>query len=213
MAVRVVGAGLGRTGTNSLRLALEQLLGAPCYHMMVVSDRPQDVDVWWAAVRGEMPDWSTFPAGFGALVDWPSTAFWRELAAAHPDALVLLSVRESAEAWWRSVERTLVPTMTAPVPADRPGLARQRQMVRELVASTFTPDLAHGETAMAAYERHNAEVRASVPPHRLLEWQAGDGWQPICDALGLPVPSQPFPHSNTTADFRSMVGLDGEGAT
>jgi hypothetical protein len=212
MAVRVVGAGLGRTGTNSLRLALEQLLGAPCYHMMVVSDRPQDVDVWWAAVRGEMPDWSTFPAGFGALVDWPSAAFWRELAAAHPDALVLLSVRESAEAWWRSVERTLVPTMTAPIPADRPGLARQRQMVRELVASTFTPDLADAEAAMAAYERHNAEVRATVPPQRLLEWRAGDGWQPICDALGLPVPSQPFPHSNTTADFRSMVGLDGEGA-
>jgi hypothetical protein len=212
MTVRVVGAGLGRTGTNSLRLALEQLLGAPCYHMMVVSDRPQDVDVWWAALRGEMPDWSAFPAGFEALVDWPSTAFWRELAAAHPDALVLLSVRESAEAWWRSVERTLVPTMAAPPPADRPGLARQRQMVRELVASTFTPDLADAEAAMAAYERHNAEVRETVPPQRLLEWQAGDGWQPICDALGLPVPPQPFPHTNTTADFRTMVGLDGEEA-
>lgn len=212
MAVQVVGAGLGRTGTNSLRLALEQLLGAPCYHMMVVSDRPQDVDVWWAAVRGEMPDWSTFPAGFEALVDWPSTAFWRELAAAHPDALVLLSVRESAQAWWRSIERTLVPTMAAPVPADRPALARQRQMVRELVAATFTPDLSDGEAAMAAYERHNAEVRATVPPQRLLEWQAGDGWEPICAALGRPVPSQPFPHSNTTVDFRTMVGLDGDGA-
>jgi hypothetical protein len=208
MAVEVVGAGLGRTGTNSLRLALEQLLGAPCYHMMVVSDRPQDVDVWWAAVRGEMPDWSTFPAGFKALVDWPSTAFWRELAAAHPDALVLLSVRESAQAWWRSIERTLVPTMAAPVPADRPELARQRQMVRELVASTFTPDLADAESAMAAYERHNAEVRATVPADRLLEWQAGDGWEPICAALDLPVPSHPFPHTNTTADFRTMIGLD-----
>ncbi len=208
MAVEVVGAGLGRTGTNSLKLALEQLLGAPCYHMMGLSDRPQDVDVWWAAARGEMPDWSTFPAGYAALVDWPASAFWRELAAAHPEALVLLSVRESAAAWWRSIERTIVPTMAAQVPADQPTLARQRQMVRDLIASRFSGDMTDPDTAMAAYERHNAEVRAGVPPERLLEWQPGDGWEPICAALGRPVPSQPFPHSNTTADFREMVGLE-----
>ncbi len=210
MTVEVVGAGLGRTGTNSLKAALEQLLGGPCYHMMVVSDRPQDVDVWWDAVRGEMPDWGTFPEGYVALVDWPSSAFWRELAAAHPDALVLLSVRASAEAWWRSVERTLLPTMLQTVPADRPGLARQRKMVRELIETTFTPDMTDPASAMAAYERHNAAVRAEVSPERLLEWQPGDGWEPICAALQRPVPSEPFPHTNTTADFRAMVGLDGE---
>lgn len=210
MAVEVVGAGLGRTGTNSLKRALEQLLGGPCYHMMVVSDRPQDVDVWWDAVRGQMPDWDTFPEGFVALVDWPSSAFWRELAAAHPDALVLLSVRESPEAWWRSVERTLVPAMLQQVPADQPGLARQRTMVRELIEATFTTEMTDPASAMAAYERHNAAVRAEVPSERLLEWQPGDGWEPICSALQMPVPSEPFPHANTTSDFRTMVGLDGE---
>lgn len=209
MAVEVVGAGLGRTGTNSLRVALEQLLGGPCYHMMVVSDRPADVDVWWAAARGEMPDWNTFPEGYVALVDWPASAFWRELAAAHPDALVLLSVRASPEAWWRSVERTLLPTMLQPVPADKPGLARQRKMVRELVETTFAADMTDPDLAMAAYEQHNAAVRAGVPAERLLEWQPGDGWEPICAALQLPVPSEPFPHTNTTSDFRTMVGLDG----
>ncbi len=83
--LRVIGAGLGRTGTNSLKLALEQLLGGRCYHMSEVVERPGDVPVWHAAIRGDRPDWSAFPAGYEAAVDWPVCAFWRELAEAESE--------------------------------------------------------------------------------------------------------------------------------
>ena len=77
MTLRVVGAGLGRTGTHSLKLALEQLLGGPCYHMTETFGRPDDIPVWHAAVNGELPDWPTFLADYAATVDWPACAFWR----------------------------------------------------------------------------------------------------------------------------------------
>ena len=79
MTLRVVGAGLGRTGTHSLKLALEQLLGGPCYHMVEVLGRPDQAAVWSRAARGEEPDWTTFLAGYEATVDWPAASFWREL--------------------------------------------------------------------------------------------------------------------------------------
>ena len=58
---------------------------------------------------------------------------------------------------------------------------------------------------MAVYERHCEEVRRDVPEGRLIEWQAGEGWEPICAGLGLPVPTTPFPHENTSADFSGKV--------
>ena len=96
MTFRVVGAGLGRTGTHSLKLALEQLLGGPCYHMSETFGRPADIPVWHAAANGQMPDWPTFLADYTATVDWPACAFWRPLADEYPDAIVLLSTRSSA---------------------------------------------------------------------------------------------------------------------
>ena len=107
MTLRVVGAGLGRTGTHSLKLALEQVLGGPCYHMMETFDRPDDIPVWHAAVNGDPPDWSEFLAEYVATVDWPACAFWRELADENPDAVVLLSTRSSADAWWKSANDTI----------------------------------------------------------------------------------------------------------
>src|SRR5690242_16311928 len=95
MTLRVVGAGLGRTGTHSLKLALEQLLGAPCYHMAEVFEHPEHVPLWDQATRGEMPDWDALFDGYGAAVDWPMAAFWREIGEAYPDALILLSVRDA----------------------------------------------------------------------------------------------------------------------
>jgi len=93
MTLRVVGAGLGRTGTHSLKLALEQLLGGPCYHMSETFGRPDDIPVWHAAANGQMPDWRTFLVDYTAAVDWPACAFWRPLAEEFPDAIVLLSTR------------------------------------------------------------------------------------------------------------------------
>jgi Sulfotransferase domain len=206
VALKVVGAGVGRTGTHSLKAALEDLLGAPCYHMVDVRARPADVAVWYAAVRGEPTDWRSFPAGFVATVDWPAAAFWRELAGAHPEAVVLLSVRDSA-AWWRSASRTIFDgARRTPPPDGDPDLPRH-EMLLELLSSRFTENWADRDTAIEAYERHNDEVRAEVAPDRLLEWRPEEGWAPICRVLGLAVPDRPFPRLSTTAEFRAQAGL------
>ncbi len=209
MALRVVGAGLGRTGTHSLKLALEQLLGGPCYHMSETFARPADIAVWHAAANGQMPDWPTFLADYTAAVDWPACAFWRPLADEFPDAVVLLSTRSSADAWWRSADDTIFRVSKREIPSEHLDvMSAQLAMVDDLFANTFTADLSEAP-AKQAYEEHNAAVRAAVDPGRLVDWQPGDGWDPICAALSLPVPSEPFPHVNTTADFREMIGFDG----
>ena len=193
MSLRIIGAGIGRTGTLSLKLALEQLLGAPCYHMLEVLPRPEHIPLWHDAARGRMPDWHVLFEGYAAAVDWPASAFWPEIVAAYPEALVLLSVRDS-EDWWQSASSTIFP-------ATQSAEGDWRHMIDAMFAARFTTDIENKAACIAAYEAHNAQVRARVPASRLIEWQPGDGWQPICAALGLAVPSEPFPHTNTTAEF------------
>jgi hypothetical protein len=206
MTVRVVGAGLGRTATHSLKIALEQLLGGTCYHMIEVFGRPDDIQVWQDAVDGRPVDWHALMRDFSACVDWPVCGFWREMADAYPDAIVLLSSRSSPEAWWKSANETIFAIARRGAPPD-PTLARQMNMIMGLF-ERFTPEWEDPAAARAAYVRHNDAVRATVPPERLVDWQPGDGWEPICTALGVPVPETPFPHANTTDDFRAMAGLD-----
>jgi hypothetical protein len=203
MPLKVVGAGLGRTGTHSVKLALERLLGEPCYHMIEVFGHPDHVPMWHQAVRGEMPDWDELFAGYGAAVDWPAAAFWKEQSEAYPDALILLSTRDSA-GWWRSCDNTIFEVFRT---ADEKMPSEWTAMVKDLFR-TFAGDAVDEQSAIAAYERHNADVRATAPPERLLEWHPGDGWAPLCEALGVAVPDEPFPHVNSTAEFRAMAGLD-----
>lgn len=212
MALQVVGAGLGRTGTHSLKHALERLLGGRCYHMAETFGRPDDIAVWAAAVAGDPPDWHEFLREYDATVDWPAAAFWRELAEANPEAVVLLSTRSSAAAWWKSAHATIFEIGRRPLPPEGdPELEMMRAqlaMADAMLSTTFTPNWNDETEAKAAYEAHNAAVRAAVPRERLVEWQPGDGWAPICERLGLPVPDEAFPHVNTTEDFRAMAQLD-----
>ena len=211
MTLRVVGAGLGRTGTHSLKIALEQLLGAPCYHMLEVLMHPESVAVWQAAVDGKPVDWPAVMDGYAAAVDWPVVAFWSELADAFPDAVVLLSTRSSADAWWKSANETIFAVTRRGIEADTNSEMRAHLHMIEGLFERFTPAWNAddgGDAARSAYDEHNAHVRAAVPPSRLVDWQPGDGWEPICRALELPVPDEPFPHVNTTDEFRTMVGLD-----
>jgi hypothetical protein len=174
--LRVVGAGLGRTGTRSLQVALERLLGGRCYHMSeVFPDRDRVIPLWAAAATAGTPDLDPILDGYVATVDWPGAGFWKELAAANPDALILLSERESAEAWWRSADRTIWDGVRREIPG-RDFVA----MFDRLAARSFTPRYLEREPAMAAYEQHNADVRATAPTERLLVWRPGDGWAPIC---------------------------------
>jgi hypothetical protein len=205
MQLKVVGAGLGRTGTESLKAALEQLTGGPCYHMFEVFDHPESVAPWHAVVRGESNDWDALMGGYAASVDWPAAPFWPELSTANPDAIVLLSSRATPETWWASMETTIIPTLTIDLPPEAAGLAAHRAMVIDLFDRCLTPDWREPEAAMAAYERHNERVRGQVPPERLVDWQPGDGWEPICTALGVAVPSDPFPHKNNSEQFQTNI--------
>lgn len=215
--LRVVGAGLGRTGTTSLKAALEVLLGGRCYHMAEVAWRPDDPDLWRAAAEGRPVDWARCLDGYVATVDWPAAAFWRPLGAAHPEAVVLLSTRATPEEWWRSARRTILANLDEPADewkARRPDRAPWRDMWDALMDATFTAAYLDPEQAMASYERHNRQVREEVDADRLLEWQPGDGWEPLCAALDLPVPDRPFPHLNTTDDWLARAAADhGPGAS
>jgi hypothetical protein len=186
----------------SLKRALEQLLGASCYHMHEVSLHEGHADLWLRAALGETGLLHSILAEFSATLDWPACAFWPELTAACPDAIVLLSERESADEWWRSADRTIFE-------ATRRRLLppAHRAMWDEVTRTRFTDRWDEATAAMAAYERHNAEVRASVPPGSLLEWRPGDGWGPICARLGVAEPAEPFPHLNDGDAFRERNQL------
>jgi hypothetical protein len=197
--LRVVGAGLPRTGTRSLKSALELLLGGRCYHMAEVFEHLDDVPAWRAAARGEEIDWSSFPPDCVAAVDWPASAFWRELADANRDAVIVLSTRESAAKWWESADQTIFPVLRKPV--EQPENEEWQRMVLELAAREIGEDWDNVERAQALYEQHNEEVRLEAPADRLLEWQAVEGWEPLCRALDLPVPDEPFPRVNTREEW------------
>lgn len=198
MTLRLIGAGLPRTGTSSLREALHHLLGAPVYHMSETFAHPEHAPIWAAAVNGDPPAWSTFLAGYAAGVDAPFSNCWRDLAAAYPDAPVLLSHRASAEVWYRSMAATVLPRTREILGGHDDD--RLVPLFRVLYHDLFT-DADDREEALAGYERWLGQVRAEVPPGRLVQWQPGDGWEPLCRALGLPIPDRPFPHENSTADY------------
>lgn len=202
MSLKVVGAGVGRTGTHSLKVALEQLLGGPCHHMLEILGDPSQAPAWIDAIDGRPVDWSVLPPGYLALVDWPGCSFWPELTTANPEALVLLSVRDP-EAWYQSASNTIFQSFDR-VPAE---LTPWMEAVRRLLAQRFSDRFDDPAAMIDAYERHNAAVRRAVPASRLLEWEPGDGWDPLCSRLGLPRPDEPFPVTNTTEEFRAMVGL------
>jgi Sulfotransferase domain len=202
MTLKVVGAGVGRTGTNSLKVALEQLLGGKCHHMLEVLACPDQVPAWAAAIDGQPTDWTALLSGYVAQVDWPGASFWPELSAANPDALVVLSVR-APESWYLSASTTIFTVFDRVPPEVRPWFEK----VRELLAARFSADLDNPAAMMTAFERHNQAVRDAIPAGRLLEWTTSDGWEPLCERLGVAVPTDPFPLTNTSAEFLSR--LDG----
>jgi hypothetical protein len=197
--LRVVGAGMPRTGTMSQKLALEKLVGGECYHMMILRQNDDDIRVWHSALRGETVDWSALLANYTGAVDWPASYFWREIRAANPDALVILSLRDDPDTWWRSVDATILGVLRA---GPQPEMEEWYAMAVDLFSAGFSPDWEDADAVKSAYERHNDAVRAEVPSDQLLEWRPQNGWAPICERLGVPVPDEPFPRVNTTEEFQ-----------
>lgn len=213
--MRVIGVGFGRTGTFSLKVALEVLGFGPCYHMSVVATRPDDARRWEAVADGAGPDWDALFSGFQATVDWPAAAYWRELVAYYPDAKVILTVRDPY-AWYDSAAGTIIrgPATTGPLRRlPRPVARRLRRLwmrlstsrmpARYLEANTkiiggrvFDNRFADRDHAFAVFQRHITEVTQHVDPDRLLAYDIRDGWAPLCRFLGVPVPDSPFPRLN-----------------
>lgn len=216
--MRVIGAGLPRTGTLSQKVALEMLGLGPCYHMVNVLGDLDQADLWRRALEGEGP-WKEIFDGFQATVDWPSAFFYRELMDVYPDARVLLSVR-AADSWERSMRQTIWGVLYGDILIRHLSTARGHvdsqwhgyiEMMKEMWEhSGLMPggENTGSEQMQAAMERYNEEVQQTVPSDRLLVWSPGDGWQPLCQFLEVPVPEAPFPHLNDANEFAERV-VDG----
>jgi sulfotransferase family protein len=209
MALRVVGAGFGRTGTNSLKVALEKLLGAPCYHMIEVFTHPEHVPAWHDAALNKPVDWDRLFEGYAAAVDWPASAYWPELMKKYPDALVLLSVRDP-ESWWKSATDTIFKGINN---TSRGLPPEWMAMIRAMFARYWSGDTFDHDAVTAALMENTARAKREVPPDRLLVWQASDGWEPICKRLGVPVPNEPFPRTNTSEEWRAREAAAAAGQT
>ena len=205
MALSVIGAGWGRTGTLSLKLALERLGFGPCYHMLEVFGRPDDIPLWERATDGEVVDWDALFAGYRSAVDWPACAFWRELVAYYPEAKVILTERDAA-GWYRSAMDTILPTVTGTPPADNPvRVAHMRMVVRLVVERELGGRIEDRDEVIRRFALHGAAVREALPAERLLVYRCEQGWEPLCRFLGVAVPNEPFPRTNSTDEFRQRV--------
>jgi len=218
--MKIIGAGFGRTGTTSLKAALEALGFGPSYRLDEVFKHPEQVAFWEAACRGERVDWEGFFAGYGLAVDWPAFSFYGELMEAFPEAPVILTVRNPGR-WYESVRSTIygihkLSAGPAPVrlafalaglfaPAVT-GIARLADAI--LWDGLFDGRFEDRSYAIEMFHRHNEEVRRRVPPERLLVYDVKEGWAPLCDFLGVEVPDEPFPHLNHTREMRRrLLGL------
>jgi hypothetical protein len=190
MTVDVIGAGFGRTGTLSLKDALERLGFGPTYHMREVMQRPTHIARWHEyAVNGSM-DWEALFDRYRSCVDFPASCAWRELRDHYPNAKIVLTVRDPDE-WWKSTAATIYPLSRTAFPwwlrKLVPPADRWVDMVERLVWDGIFA------------------VRAEVPPSKLLVFDVRDGWEPLCDFLGVPTPSDDFPHLNDATAVRRLT--------
>ncbi len=205
MPLDIIGPGFGRTGTKSLKLALEQLGFGPCHHMHEVRDNPGLLADWQAAADGQDMDWEQVFDGYRAQVDWPGARYWRELLTAFPEAKVVMSVRDP-DAWFDSVQKTIHPLVEARGTHDNQHMNAIADMVhRSIVAPVFDDRLGERDHATDVFQRHIREVQATVPAERLLAFDVREGWAPLCAFLGVDIPETDFPRTNSTREFGESV--------
>lgn len=220
----VIGAGFGRTGTTSLRAALVQLGLDPCDHMDENFARPERFVLWREAFQrkqaGEPIDWRPLLADYRAIVDWPGAYFWRELTSAHPEAKVILTVRDP-DRWYASTLGTIFNFRTRvgddESPSERvrllllrlgmPGMREGLQFIDDLIwRATFDGRFRERDNALRVFNEHNQAVQATIPADRLLVFDVKQGWEPLCRFLGLPVPAgEPFPHLSDTSSAQKEI--------
>lgn len=191
MSLQVIGAGFGRTGTDSMREALNILGFGPCHHMHEVMEHAHQKTLWRGLVQGDAPIFEKLLEGYQSCVDWPSVHYWEDLVDVYPDAKVILTWR-SAESWWASMSKTILPHIK-----DVEDGAVGPWMIRQ----TLGPDLGDKASVIKAYEDHVARVKATVPDERLLVFELGSVWEPLCAHLGVEIPETEYPRRNNAAEF------------
>jgi len=210
MSLKVIGAGFGRTGTSSLKEGLEMLGFGPCHHMIEVFLHPEQVALWDRAAEGVAADWEEIFNGYQSCCDWPSCYFYKELAAFYPQAKIILSLRDP-KSWYKSVDSTIGRHLKAAA-EGRPG-GPPGKFARIIISQkTFNDDFSE-ENMIAVYQRHNEEVIRAIPRERLLVFEAKDGWGPLCEFLGVPVPAKPYPRNNTSEEFKAREASRAGAAT
>jgi Sulfotransferase domain len=198
MTLKVVGTGLGRTGTKSMQTALQMLGFGPCHHMVEVFAHPESMKDWVDAAEGR-PNWEKIFAGYRSVVDYPGAAFWRELTVFYPDAKVLHTVRDPDQ-WFDSTQATIFRADTAGAPGD--------DLRGRFFGSWMGPIREHlADRAFMTdhFRRHTEAVVAAIPAERLLVYEVGEGWDRLCAFLGVPIPEDPYPSENSRADFQARV--------
>jgi hypothetical protein len=197
--MKVIGVGVGRTGTYSLKLALERLGFGPCHHMEeVIRNPPVQVPLWSAALQGGA-DWAAIYRGYVSAVDWPTAGFFRELNASYPTAKFVLTHR-SPESWIQSFSETIYKLTSGAVlvpPQMRPFL----DMAGGVIARTGFPIGLDAAGLGRAFAAHSDAVKATIPADRLLVYQVKEGWAPLCAFLGVEEPAEPFPRTNNRTEF------------
>ncbi len=197
MGLSVIGAGFGRTGTDSLKTALEKLGYGPCFHMHEVMADPEKIKLWRGLADGATPDWDLAFAGYKATVDWPAAFYWRELAAHYPDAKILLSTRD-AESWYKSMDKTILDVV-------RNSKDRESLGVKLIGEQVFAGRLDDRDHIIRTFNQNVAAVQAAFSADRLLTYHIGDGWEPLCRFLGCDIPDEPYPHKNRPEDFHNTI--------
>lgn len=202
MALEIIGAGFGRTGTFSLKSALERLGFGPCHHMSEVIDNPDQVRLWSDVAAGR-PDFESIFAGFRSAVDFPVSAYWQDVLAVTPGAKVILSDRDP-EDWYGSFSQTILPLIL-----DKAAWPDNRRAWFEMIDDVIVGKALGGRTdregILAAYRANAEDARALRAEGRVLMFRSRDGWEPLCDFLGVEVPDEPFPKTNARADFFAAV--------
>lgn len=197
--LKIIGTGFGRTGTDSMREALNILGFGPCHHMRELMRNEEHKLAWRRLATGEETDFETVLRDYGSCVDWPSAYYWPHLVRAYPDAKVLLTWR-SAESWWTSFENTILKAMQNSTETEETAPGSSLLTLRAFGGRPLTR-----ENCIAMYEANVTRVQAEVPAHRLLVHKLGDGWEPLCQFLGVAVPDEPYPRSNSTSQFNSEI--------
>ena len=204
MSLKVIGAGVGRTATFSMKFALEHLGLGPCYHMSeVFAGARRNVPLWLDVVSGN-PDWDTVFEGYESTTDYPACTYWRELAEYYPDAKVVLTIRD-ADAWFDSVGQTIFSEGMQGSLVGTPAGA----MMNGTILDAFSGKVNDRAFMTDWFERRNKEVIDSLPPERLLIFSPKEGWAPLCSFLGVPVPQEPFPRVNSRDELEQASNDQG----